>query len=1263
MGNWLESLENRNEAGHLMGTTQDERLLAALDPDYVGIDESDLTSFVDYLMQYAELIAFYDTEDRLAGSWRDMLGRSALLALISQVSSDPKVLAEHFHTGIEQLKAYAANGREIKVFESPPYQIAAGLFAQIENLKLSSRRITAFNQELIILIQQNLAPIYKRFVNCSESLADHLKVSLVISSELPIAVGDWQGEEEEDPAPAQGLAGSQSIENYLNELVEIFTELLQVVTIIRESAEQYIRKELVGGKVLPHTAALLGFFEMMKVAYQDLNHFTTRHLNYYYQEILNIKQQPERPDHAHVVFALAENVSSWVLEADTALVTGPDSKGLPRIYKLDRGISLNRARLVALKAVIHDAVVPSAPLLSATAVPVDTYMINSKSLEAYARENIALATKGDTFFTPGFAIASAIWHVEPTTSMLKMTITCDVASLELFKKGLGSEWNAYYRLPVRNQVAIADKNKLIKNLFSVEYSIDGGLWYELPAEQVELCLREPLPGNPNPFLDMCLLLHPDDPAIAACTEPAFPDAVARAVPVFRFLVAAEKLHLYQLFSSLIIHKIDLEANVLDLRNLILQNDYGLLDPNVPFMPFGPVPTLGSNFYIGHQRIFDYPLHALKINIEWFQLPTEKEGFAGHYQDYDFDGDNHAFKALLSILDKKNWWPKQHKQLLSLFQSVSLEGTARPLPKDRLSKIRRINEIDLDRVRLKRAAQNTPVIALDKETLRGFLRLQLAEPLMAFGHQLFPEILTRQITEAARKKKLIASPNQPYTPTVKNISLDYSSAVSFSLQEQGEPHQELFYHIHPFGVVRMNDVAGKHEVSLLPAYAEGAHLYLGIEGLGPQQPLSILFQISDDGLLDYKKPLELTWSYLSGGRWIELRVEERLFDTTMGLTKSGVMGFKLLGEIDPDLKLLPDNLTWISCVSNIGTQFLENLIDIKLQAAICTFENNGNALDHLEAGLPPGSIVGLQVADAAIATVTQPYASFGGRPAEDARGYNNRVSELLRHKDRAINGWDYENLVLEQFPEIRKAICLSHIDVDGRMAPGYLLLTVIPRMRASDRARGQMTRVSAGLLDDITRFIQNRCATFVKVKVTNAVEERILVSAGIKLKRGYDDHNFYLNKLNQSLRKMLSPWYYQDDLSAGIAVKVFASTIIEFIDNQPYVDFVSNFRVFQVKEGKIMNAQAGSGEYEIIKPSVPNAVLLSVENHHLSLITDENLLESGIGGMSTQVDLIVPLPDAALAGIETTIVQKDLIIPDEDSTPKRSFTIKIARPKI
>jgi hypothetical protein len=270
---------------------------------------------------------------------------------------------------------------------------------------------------------------------------------------------------------------------------------------------------------------------------------------------------------------------------------------------------------------------------------------------------------------------------------------------------------------------------------------------------------------------------------------------------------------------------------------------------------------------------------------------------------------------------------------------------------------------------------------------------------------------------------------------------------------------------------------------------------------------------------------------------------------------------------------------------------------------------------------------------------------------------------VSHKDRAINGWDYENLVLEQFPEIRKAICLSHIDVDGRMAPGYLLLTVIPRMRASDRARGQMTRVSAGLLDDITRFIQNRCATFVKVKVTNAVEERILVSAGIKLKRGYDDHNFYLNKLNQSLRKMLSPWYYQDDLSAGIAVKVFASTIIEFIDNQPYVDFVSNFRVFQVKEGKIMNAQAGSGEYEIIKPSVPNAVLLSVENHHLSLITDENLLESGIGGMSTQVDLIVPLPDAALAGIETTIVQKDLIIPDEDSTPKRSFTIKIARPKI
>lgn len=1256
MANWLETLQDRNEAGHLSGTSQAKRGLAALDPQYMGIDESDRYSYVAFLLKYAELIAFYDTENHLTGSWSELLSRSAILSLISLESFDAGAVSEQFHTGIERMKADALQDKPIHLLESEPCMVVAAIFEGVEHLKLSSRRLEQFNRELITLIQQNLAPIFKDYMEFLGRLKAKRAAAPELDTLLADLVDDWVVEDAA-PAAKEEQTTSTDLED-LQALTAIFMELMQVIALVRTSTSQYIQKDLEGGRVNPHIALLLGFFEMMKVAYAELNQVTARHLNYYYLEVLKLKLKPEQCDQAHVVFTLAENVHSYALEAGTALVGGPDSEGNPRIYRLDRGISLNKAKLGALKVILHDERLPETPLLQAPGVPVDTYFIPTRPLQQLDKDILQSTAQGERFFRPGFAIGSALWHVDPTTAMLKLSLHCDPLTYERFSKQLGMEWNAHMRLPLKDPVGIAPKNQLIRNFFSVEYSIDGGQWFQVPAEQTELSLREPTVDHTNPVLDLNLLLQPGDPAIAPCQQPAFPEAVAQGVPVFRFLVAEDRLHFYQLFSGLVIHAVELEANVLDVRNLILQNDYGLLDPNVPFLPFGPMPSLGSNFYIGHQRLLNYPLNALKINIEWYGLPTEKLGFAGHYADYGFEGDNHSFKALLSILDKKVWFPKQQKQLLSLFQSVSPEDDSRPVPKDRLSKIRRINEVDMSLVQLPKSAPSGPLMAYDKETLRGFLRLQLAEPIMAFGHQLYPEILTRQIGEATRKKKPLPTPNQPYTPTIKHISLDYSSSTRFSLKRGQEPHRELLYHIHPFGVVKANDPVNQHPLPLLPRYALGGHLYLGIEGLGVGQPLSILFQISDDGALDYETPPELTWHYLSGGEWIPLRVEERLFDTTLGLTRSGVMGFRLESPIDPNHQLLPPALTWLSCASSIGTAFLSNMMDIRLQATICTFENQDNRLEHLENGLPAQSINALAVPDSSIAAVEQPYASYGGRPAENMQGYYKRVSELLRHKDRAVSIWDYESLVLEQFPEIRKAICQSHLDEQGQPAMGHLLLTVIPRMKQSDRERSRVTRVSAGRIQEIQQYIQQRCSPFVQVKVTNAVVEHVMVSGGIRLKAGYDDYHFYLNKLNQGLRKMLSPWYYHDDLSAGVAVKLYASSVIEFIDHQPYVDFVSNFKLFHMVNGVIVNARTEMSEYEVIQPLRPNSILLSVEKHALVHLSESHQQESGIGNMITQVNLTVPHLTPATQGIDTTIVQKNLTLPGDEAGKKRSFTIKI-----
>ncbi|MFN8397708.1 MAG: hypothetical protein U0176_24020, partial [Bacteroidia bacterium] len=933
MSNWLEKLQNRNRAGHQMGTGQDDRRLAALNPDHVSIAETDLVSFVHFLREYSGILAFYDQENRLAGSWQDMLDQSALLSLIDFASLNRDEEAERFHSELEHMQDLHSRGLEVDLLGSNAFKMVWEMFDRVQRLKLATRRLEKFNAELRNLIHQNLASARRQYQDLIDSqLVGAQGQAPAYFDQLKTLDGDWRAN---DTRNAPQSSRRQDFAEDLKRLTEIFMQTLQVVGLIQDSAQKSAAADMKGGEVLPHVALLMGFFEMMKVAYKDLNNFSARHLNYYYQDILRLKYRGAEADKAHVVFTLAENVNNYSLEAGTRLSAGVDSSGKPRTYILDRTIGINKAQLASIKAIIHDEILPTAPLLPATGLPVDTYVISTapkSSMGDWAQQTLR---DGDRFFRPGFAISASVWHVDPTHAMLKMQLDCEEDTFRDFIDALDGKWIAKNRKPVNSKVTNADRSGYVRTFLNAEYSIEGGAWHGLHPDRVELTvLGEPQSTEYLSTLVVTLLLEPGDPAITACTLPQYPEAMQQGLPVFRFLATEEHLDLYKLFSQVIVEEVELHASVLDVRSLILQNDFSLLDPNVPFQPFGPFPTLGANFYVGHQRLFDHPLEALKVNIEWYQLPTEKFGFAGHYAQYGFEGNNHSFMALLSILDRKQWWPKERRQALSLFQSASPPDDGRPNPVDRLSKIRRINEVDMARVRLPRAKPGPRLVTYDKETLRGFLRLQLAEPVMAFGHQLYPEVLTRQITEATRRKKPIPTVNQPYTPTIKSISLDYYSIDRFSLKRPEAQPTVMFYHVHPFGVMQMNAMVARQSITLLPKFSLGSHLYLGIENWQAQAPISILFQISDEGALDYAKPPNLTWYYLSGGQWIPLRVQEQLFDSTAGMRKSGLMGFRIEEPIDRDLKLLPNDLTWLSCVSDIGTQFLSQLIDIKLQATSC-----------------------------------------------------------------------------------------------------------------------------------------------------------------------------------------------------------------------------------------------------------------------------------------------------------------------------------------
>src|SRR5690606_3755212 len=92
------------------------------------------------------------------------------------------------------------------------------------------------------------------------------------------------------------------------------------------------------------------------------------------------------------------------------------------------------------------------------------------------------------------------------------------------------------------------------------------------------------------------------------------------------------------------------------RNLILSNDYGFLDANKVFQPFGYSPVVGANLYIGLEEIFQKPVSNYTIALKWKGLP---EDFKNYYEGYLGETNSLVksekdFKVRIAVRKRRSW---------------------------------------------------------------------------------------------------------------------------------------------------------------------------------------------------------------------------------------------------------------------------------------------------------------------------------------------------------------------------------------------------------------------------------------------------------------------------------------------------------------------------------------------------------------------------------------------------------------------------------
>jgi hypothetical protein len=364
-----------------------------------------------------------------------------------------------------------------------------------------------------------------------------------------------------------------------------------------------------------------------------------------------------------------------------------------------------------------------------------------------------------------------------------------------------------------------------------------------------------------------------------------------------------------------------------------------------------------------------------------------------------------------------------------------------------------------------------------EPRSGFITFSLEKD---FLHSRYRQEYVKHVMNFSKGKETdLVILNEPYTPTIQSIALSYkahSDEVDISSTNAGDfsnPDVQ-FYQIAYFGQMREHGYQRSQfsfltqtRVSLLPAYEHEGELLIGFNNLNAGDSVSVLFQVAEGSAAPDLTQEQIVWSVLCDNYWKPLGTGGVVLDTTNQLLASGIIRFVIPGEATTQNTILPAGRIWLRAGIARHVNAVCKLIEVAANAVEVQFTDHRNDVNHLTSALEAGKIAKLKNGLSAVKSVKQPYASFGGSPEETDDNFYRRVSERLRHKNRCITSWDYQRIILEAFPKVHKVKCIPHAKEGSWLAPGNVMIVVIPDLRNKNATDPLQPRVDAGTLSRIT----------------------------------------------------------------------------------------------------------------------------------------------------------------------------------------------------
>lgn len=1146
------------------GNDQKGRIKNALLPESCPVDARTEKDDLVFIKNFARKIKYYDVNNNLdinkksydAGNWGQFFDTDLTIVLANIASEKNDNFKGWIQSEIEKIKDDATILANKKQYFTNLFRYAINLAWQIDviyQIMPEGFPYKIFLQNLII----RLSPFFKKLVEYYKgadllSLIDETgiieakvfgeeigEVKQIILRNFTIS---WNFDEVNFPETPDnsifGTSGTDEKKLYLGVTHNFFTDILnrflQAYNRTIEEATTHFEKMFLVPNHEPHITLLLAYVKLFQYSRQHLNGLSARHLDLYYRDILKLAEKAPQPNQVHVNFELAKHIDKFLLSKNTLLKAGKNSQGQDVFYKTNNDLTISHAKITSLRSFYRanqqDDNIKNNGFVYKNRLFAAENLTENETVNFHPfAQKVYIDGKLDIISTPkatlGFAIASNHFFMREGNRTITLTMTCT---------------NLPTTLPAN-----------FKDHFTIELTAEKG-WIK-PTNITSINVS----GN---LLVFIFSLDPKAPSVLPYNPKTHFGQFNTTFPIVRISLQHidDEEFIYGLLENTFINNVQISTTVNGVKNLYIQNDFGVLDASKPFLPFGAIPiTNQSAFILGSNELFQKKLSTLTLNWDWKD--------SAHIGDSNPD----------YILRNGAW--------TSYIMPITDSDISEPTYGD------------------------NPFFST--QSTEGFIKLIYTGNFQDAYNQYLADI-TNALKTTTATKPTTSSPNPPIANT---LTLNYTTVTDYNIDLDTDFSNRIvsFFHLNPFGCAEKHHFLTASTTPLLPQFQrtntndnffvlkdsagnaitediehEG-EFYIGINDLKLPGTISILFQIEDGSSnpqID-KPDLHVHWSFLTQKGWQSF-LKNQVFDDTLQLTKSGVISFNISEEATIENTQMPLGKIWIKASVSEANEAICRIIGVHAHAVLTTLKEAEFHADLLEKPLLKSTIAKLAFPEIAVKKVIQNYDSFGGRPQELSPLFYRRVSERLRHKDRAVAVWDYENLILEAFPAIYKVKCLNHTryesvpsgEIYNELSPQHVTIVTLPNQRNKNQFDPLKPYTSVDILREIDVFLKKRASAFVKLHIRNPIFEEIKIACKVKFFPQFDA-SLQASILQNEITQFLSPWAFdlgKDIVFGGILEK---SVVINFIEERPYVDYLTEMKLYHKHDGieeEVETAKATKG---------------------------------------------------------------------------------------